>query len=409
MEVQGTVAEVARQSYGRLIAFLSARSHDVAAAEDALSSAFATALVCWPRDGIPDKPEAWLLTSARRRMIDAARHERVRMAALPMLMIAAEEAEQVATVSARFPDERLKLMFICAHPAIDGAARTPLMLQTVLGLDASRIASAFLVRPSAMGQRLSRAKTKIRDACIRFELPEEAELPERLDAVLEAIYAAYGSGWDDVSGADPRRRGLAVEAIELGRLMLQLMPEQPEVAGLLALMLQCQARHAARRTADGGYLPLSEQDTTLWSSAMIVEAEALLDAAEKAGRIGRFQLEAAIQTLHARRRIDGQVDWRAIVMLYEGLARLYPTIGGVVGRAAALAQAYGYEAGWTALEAIPREAVSSYQPYWALMAHLLAGRGRVAEAADAYRRAIGLCEDEARRDFLGRKLKSLSP
>jgi predicted RNA polymerase sigma factor len=409
MEVQGTVAEVARQSYGRLIAFLSARSHDVAAAEDALSSAFATALACWPRDGIPDKPEAWLLTAARRRMIDAARHERVRAAALPMLMIATEEAEHVATVSARFPDERLKLLFICAHPAIDSVARTPLMLQTVLGLDASRIASAFLVRPSTMGQRLSRAKTKIRDACIRFELPEAAELPDRLDAVLEAIYAAYGSGWDDVSGADPRRRGLAVEAIELGRLMLQLMPEQPEVAGLLALMLQCQARHAARRAADGSYLPLSEQDTTLWSSPMILEAEALLDAAERAGRIGRFQLEAAIQTLHARRRIDGQVDWRAIVMLYEGLARLYPTIGGVVGRAAALAQAYGCEAGWTALEAIPREAVSSYQPYWALVAHLLAGLGRVAEAADAYRRAIGLCEDEARRDFLDRKLRSLPP
>jgi predicted RNA polymerase sigma factor len=409
MEVQGTVAEVARQSYGRLIAFLSARSHDVAAAEDALSSAFATALACWPRDGIPDKPEAWLLTAARRRMIDAARHERVRAAALPMLMIATEEAEHVATVSARFPDERLKLLFICAHPAIDSVARTPLMLQTVLGLDASRIASAFLVRPSTMGQRLSRAKTKIRDACIRFELPEAAELPDRLDAVLEAIYAAYGSGWDDVSGADPRRRGLAVEAIELGRLMLQLMPEQPEVAGLLALMLQCQARHAARRAADGSYLPLSEQDTTLWSSPMILEAEALLDAAERAGRIGRFQLEAAIQTLHARRRIDGQVDWRAIVMLYEGLARLYPTIGGVVGRAAALAQACGCEAGWTALEAIPREAVSSYQPYWALVAHLLAGLGRVAEAADAYRRAIGLCEDEARRDFLDRKLRSLPP
>jgi predicted RNA polymerase sigma factor len=333
----------------------------------------------------------------------------VRAAALPMLMIATEEAEHVATVSARFPDERLKLLFICAHPAIDSVARTPLMLQTVLGLDASRIASAFLVRPSTMGQRLSRAKTKIRDACIRFELPEAAELPDRLDAVLEAIYAAYGSGWDDVSGADPRRRGLAVEAIELGRLMLQLMPEQPEVAGLLALMLQCQARHAARRAADGSYLPLSEQDTTLWSSPMILEAEALLDAAERAGRIGRFQLEAAIQTLHARRRIDGQVDWRAIVMLYEGLARLYPTIGGVVGRAAALAQACGCEAGWTALEAIPREAVSSYQPYWALVAHLLAGLGRVAEAADAYRRAIGLCEDEARRDFLDRKLRSLPP
>ncbi len=197
--------------------------------------------------------------------------------------------------------ERLKLLFVCAHPAIDAAARTPLMLQTVLGLDAARIASAFLLQPSAMGQRLTRAKRKIRDAGIAFELPESDELPPRLEAVLGAIYAAYGSGWDDVEGADPRRKGLAGEAIHLGRLLWQLMPAEPEMQGLLALMLHCEARRNARRTATGAYVPLSEQDVTSWSRPMIEEADSLLSAAEEIGRIGRFQLEAAIQSVHARR------------------------------------------------------------------------------------------------------------
>jgi RNA polymerase sigma-70 factor (ECF subfamily) len=302
-----------------------------------------------------------------------------------------------------FPDERLKLLFICAHPAIDAAARTPLMLQTVLGLDASRIASAFLVQPSAMGQRLSRAKAKIRDAGIAFELPEAEELPTRLDAVLEAIYAAYGSGWEDVAGADPRRKGLAVEAIDLGRLLLRLMPSEPEAQGLLALMLHCEARRGARRTATGGYVPLSEQDVARWSQPMIEEAEQFLTAAARAGRIGRFQLEAAIQSVHAQRARTGHTDWEAIALMYEGLVRLAPTIGSLVGRAAAVAEARGAGTGWALLEAIPAEAIKSYQPYWALAAHLLNRLQRSEEAAAAYSRAIGLCEDPAMRAFLARQ------
>src|SRR5580704_5034466 len=203
MDARRAVEQAARDSYGRLVAFLAARSHDVAAAEDAPADAFEAALETWPQSGVPQKPEAWLLTVARRRLIDNARHVRVHKDAAPTLRAAAEEAQELATGMV-FPDERLKLMFICAHPAIATAARTPLMLQTVLGLDAARIASAFLARPTAMGQRLARAKAKIRDARIRFELPEAQELPARLDSVLEAIYAAYGSGWDDVAGADPR-------------------------------------------------------------------------------------------------------------------------------------------------------------------------------------------------------------
>jgi predicted RNA polymerase sigma factor len=403
MDARRAVEQAARDSYGRLVAFLAARSRDVVAAEDALADAFRAALETWPRSGVPEKPEGWLLTTARRRLIDGARHARVHHDTVPTLLVAADEAQALAGTDGAFPDERLKLLFICAHPAIDAAARTPLMLQTVLGLDAVRIASAFIVQPAAMGQRLSRAKAKIRDAAIAFELPEARELPPRLDAVLEAIYASYGSGWDDVAGADPRRKGLAVEAIGLGRLLLQLMPAEPEVQGLLALMLYCEARRDARRTATGGYVPLSEQDAARWSWPMIEEAERLLAAAEQAACIGRFQLEAAIQSVHARRGASGRTDWEAIALLYEGLVRQAPTIGALVGRAAAVAEARGAATGWALLEAVPNAAIQSYQPYWALAAHLLERLQRRAEAAAAYSRAIGLCQDPAMREFLERQ------
>jgi predicted RNA polymerase sigma factor len=403
MDVRRAVEQAARDSYGRLIAFLASRSRDVAAAEDALGDAFRAALESWPRSGVPDKPEAWLLTAARHRLTDRARHARVEADAVPTLLAVTEEAQALAGADTMFPDERLKLLFICAHPAIDAAARTPLMLQTVLGLDAARIASAFLVQPAAMGQRLSRAKAKIRDAGIAFAVPEPSELPPRLDAVLEAIYAAYGSGWDDVAGADPRRKGLALEAIELGRLLLRLLPGEPEAEGLLALMLHCEARRSARRGADGGYVPLSEQDVALWSEPTIDEAQQLLASAERAGRIGRFQLEAAIQSVHVQRAWTGRTDWESIALLYEGLVRLAPTIGALIGRAAAVSEARDAETGWALLQAIPPDAVAGYQPYWALAAHLLRRLGRMEQAVDAYDRAIGLCEDPAMRDFLARQ------
>jgi predicted RNA polymerase sigma factor len=403
MDAGRAVEKAARDSYSRLIAFLAARSRDLASVEDALADAFLAALETWPRTGVPEKPEAWLLTAARRRLIDGARRARVHADAVPTLLALADKAQDLASTDIVFPDERLKLLFICAHPAIDAAARTPLMLQTVLGLDAARIASAFLVQPAAMGQRLTRAKTKIRDAGIAFEVPEARELPPRLDAVLEAIYAAYGSGWDDVAGADPRRKGLAVEALDLGRLLLDLMPREPEVQGLLALMLHCEARREARRTASGGYVPLSDQDISLWSKPMIAEAEQILSAAAQVGRIGRFQFEAAIQSVHAQRARIGHTDWEAIALLYEGLVRLAPTIGSLVGRAAAVAEARGPAMGWTLLESIPAEAIKTYQPYWALAAHLLRRLQRPEAASAAYSRAIGLCVDPAMREFLARQ------
>ena len=399
MRDAGQAAELAaRASYGRLLAYLAARWRDVARAEDALGDALLAALETWPRTGVPDNPVAWLLTAARRRLVDGARHAGVAAAAEADLKVMLDERADASP--AAFPDERLALLFVCAHPAIDEAARTPLMLQTVLGLDAARIASAFLVAPATMSQRLVRVKAKIREAGIHFEIPAPGELAARLDAVLEAIYAAYGSGWEDVAGADPRRHGLAEEAIWLGRLVARLRPDEPEAQGLLALMLHCEARRAARRDAAGAYVPLGFQDLRRWSRPMIEEAEEVLAGAARLKAAGRFQLEAAIQSVHAQRVRTGETDWEAVTLLYEGLLRHAPTMGARVAHAAALGEARDAEAGLAALDAIPSDEVATYQPYWALRGHVLKALGRAAEAGEAYERAIGLSEDPAVRAFL---------
>jgi predicted RNA polymerase sigma factor len=393
-----TVERVARESYGRLVAYLSVHTHDLASAEDALSNALVSALSHWPQDGVPQNPEAWLLTAARHSLIDAIRHQRVVLESEPALKLLEEDAMETI-VAAEFPDERLKLLFVCAHPAIDPAMHTPLMLQTVLGLDAVRIAHAFLISPKTMGQRLVRAKTKIRDGGIQFEIPQERELPQRLDAVLEAIYAAFGIGWDDMAGVDQRGRDLAEEAIWLARVLLQLMPSE-EVSALLALMLHCEARRAARRAPDGRYVPLSEQDAKQWSTPLIEEAERHLVEASSRGRAGRFQLEAAIQSVHAERARSGRTEWPAVMFFYEQLIRLSPTIGTRTGYAAAVGEAKGPEAGLAVLNGIDPDDVSAYQPYWAVRSHLLQRLGKTSEAKDAYDRAIGLAEDPAVKEFL---------
>jgi predicted RNA polymerase sigma factor len=392
------IERVARESYGRLVAYLSSHTHDLATAEDALSNALVAALTTWPRDGVPQNPEAWLLTAARRSFVDLVRHRRVAEASEPTLQLLREEREM--TLPAEFPDERLKLLFVCAHPAIDPAMHTPLMLQTVLGLDAARIAHAFLVPSTTMGQRLVRAKTKIRDGGIQFEVPQEGELAPRLDAVLEAIYAAFGIGWDDMAGVDQRGRDLAEEAIWLARVLLQLMPREAEVRGLLALMLHCEARRAARRGSGGRYVPLSEQDSRQWSIPLIEEAERHLAEASIRGRTGRFQLEAAIQSVHAERARSGRTEWKAIMLFYEQLVRISPTLGTRTGYAAAVGEANGPEAGLAVLDGIDQDAVAAYQPYWAVRAHLLQRLGKTSEALDAFDRAIGLAEDPAVRQFL---------
>ncbi|MBB6634192.1 RNA polymerase sigma factor [Cohnella thailandensis] len=407
METYRVIETTARDAYGKLLSYLAVNWRDLQAVEDAIGDAFLAALETWPKVGVPDVPEAWLITAARRRLIDRARRARISESALPTLLVMSEDAQRLTSSSDAFPDERLRMMFLCTDPAIDPVMRTPLMLQTVLGIDAARIASAFIIKPSAMSQRLTRIKAKIRAERLVFEMPDDEEIPDRLDSVLEAIYAAYGSGWDEAAVVDSPRGRLAKEAIYLGRLLLPFAPREPEVYGLLALMLHCEARREARQDEKGNYVPLSEQDCTRWDQSLTMEAERYLYMASRAGRIGRFQLMAAIQSVHAQRSSSGRIEWKAIAQLYEGLIRMHPTLGALVGRAAAVAEAYGTERGMVLLEAIPSTEVVNYQPYWALAGHLYKQMNRKEEALSAYSHAIGLSTDASVRQFLSRQASEM--
>ena len=399
--------DAARRSYGKLVAFLAARTRDVAGAEDALAEAFATALASWPERGVPDNPEAWLLTVARRKMVDEHRQRRLGEGAAEHFTLLAELA-QGEEDDAHIPDDRLALMFACAHPAIDAGVRAPLMLQTILGFDAAAIGSAFLVSPTTMGQRLVRAKSRIRQSGIPFRVPGQADLPERLETVLDAIYAAYAEGWDDAAGTDARRRNLAEEAIWLGGLVASLLPQEPEALGLLALMLHAQARRPARRDAAGAYVPLDEQDVSLWDARLIDEAETLLERAGALGAIGRFQLEAAVQSAHVIRRRTGHADWPAIERLYAALQTMTASPVVAINRAIALAETQGPQAGLALLDSVGSDArLADYQPYWAARTGLLARSGAAREADAAYERAIGLERDPAVRQFLQRRREAL--
>lgn len=401
IEAHATAETVASRSRGKLIAYLAAQSHDVAAAEDALQEAFEAALVAWPRQGCPQNPEAWLLTVARHRLIDRMRRDRDSGDPEELDRLAAAEGEPDAD---EIPDRRLALLFACAHPAIDAAIRAPLMLQVVLGLEAAQIASAFLMSPAAMAQRLVRAKAKIRHAGIPFRVPERGELAERLEGVLDAVYAGFTEGWVDAAGSDEARRELAGEAIYLGRMLTELLPSEPEAWGLLALMLYAEARRPARRSAEGEFVPLTAQRTELWDAPMIEEAEAALSRASGFGEIGRFQLEAAIQSAHVERRRTGKVAWSAIVELYEALVRLTGSPVAQINRAVALAEVEGADAGLQALAAVEAdERIRTYQPYWAARAELLARTGAHGEVHQAYEIAIGMEADPAVRRFLERR------
>jgi RNA polymerase sigma-70 factor (ECF subfamily) len=405
-QARSTADAVARRSYGKLVAFLAARTRDVAAAEDALSEAFASALADWPQKGCPSNPEAWLLTVARRKIIDGARRRRTSEAATNQLQLLAD-AWNPASADAEIPDRRLALLFACAHPAIEAGIRAPLMLQVVLGLDAKRIASAFLVSPAAIAKRLGRAKNKIREAGVPFRIPEREELPGRLDTVLEAIYATFAEGWSDPGGADVVHRDLTEEAFFLARLLAGLMPE-PEALGLLALMLHAEARRAARRNADGEYIPLAEQDPAVWEFQMIDEAEALLRRAVALGAVGRYQLEAAIQSAHVDRRRTGRPNWAAVVELYDALSALTGSPVVAINRALAIAELQGARAALDAMQEVAADArLAEYQPYWAARAELNSRTGAHGEARQAYEIAIGLERNPAVRRFLQRRQSAL--
>ncbi|MGY4859379.1 RNA polymerase sigma factor [Cryobacterium sp. AP23] len=430
MTAEARAELTARASYGRLLAVLAAPTGDIAAAEDALADAFERALTTWPTDGVPDNPEGWLLTVARNRLKDLWKSAAVRLRA-PLDdtapgpgTVAGWPAPASAGLGAglgldaleaiddqAIPDKRIELLCVCAHPAIDPAVRTPLMLHTVLGLTAAEIAAAYALPEKTIAQRLVRAKRRIRATRIPFVLPSLADLPRRLPAVLEAVYGAYAVDW---STADPDARAapdsLAGEALYLAETLAALLPDEPEVLGLAALLALSIARVPARTSSTGELIALDDQDPALWDTALIGRGEYYLRRARRLGRIGRFQLEAAIQSVHCDRARSGSTNWPALKALHEALVRLSPTAGARVALAAVVGETDGAAAGLTVLEELGRDmpGTAEFQPWWATRAHLLVRAGWVPEARAAYERAIELAGDERLRAALRRQAATLA-
>lgn len=396
VSAETAAAEAARLHYGRLVAYLTARFRDLSLAEDALNGALVSALEVWPVRGVPDRPEAWLYQVARRAILDRLRHTKVaedyarRMA--PVLALEIEMESDVV-----FPDERLRLMYVCAHPALEADIRIALMLQVVLGFEAHQIARAFVVSPATMSQRLVRAKARIKSTGIGFDLPEASEIPERLDSVLSALYAGFGIDWDDV---DQDGIGFARECLALTRYVVEVSDHAPEALGLMALMLYSEARKPARFGVDGAFIPLSAQAVSLWDAALLQAAHTALNQALSRQKLGRFQLEAAIQNAHIQSRLSGQDLSAGILSLYDALIIVYPALGAQVARALVLAQCDGAVAGLRALDPLPADRVKAYQPYWAARADLLRQAGQGDDARYAYEVAAGLSLNRATRRYL---------
>ncbi len=390
---------VARESYGRLVAYLASRCGDVAAAEDALAQAFAAALRQWPVSGIPERPEAWLHAVAKRRHVDEMRRlaDHDRLAADWRVLW-----DEWLTEADDIPDRRASLLFACAQEGIEPCIRAPLMLQAVLGFSAAEIAAAFLMAPGTLGQRMVRAKARIKRAGLAFQIPDRIELPGRMQSVLDAVYTAYNRGWgepDQAAGVD-----LAEEAIWLATVVVGLLPDEPEAKGVLSLMLYAEARRAARTNADGDFVPLSKQDVHRWDARMIQMATQLLHAANGEPASGRFQIEAAIQSAQISRRLGGAAGLDDIVQLYDLLAVVAPSPVVHLNRAMAIAQRDGPAAALPLLDGLERDdRMATYQPYWAARADVCSALGLRDTACAAYRQAIGLSSHPALRAWLQRQ------
>jgi RNA polymerase sigma-70 factor, ECF subfamily len=405
-EIRETVAAVYRAESRAVLATLIRLLGDFELAEEALHEAFRAALEQWPRDGVPDRPRAWLVSAGRFKAIDQLRRQaRFEPLDIERHDVAAEETASAALEGV--PDDRLRLIFTCCHPALAADAQVALTLREVCGLATEEIAAAFLVPAPTLAQRIVRAKAKIRDARIPYEVPAASELPERLEPVLRVVYLVFNEGYAASSGASLVRHDLCAEAIRLVRLLVELLPE-PEAIGLLALMLLQDSRRVARISASGELMLLDEQDRSLWNRAQIEEGTALVDRLLAARRIGPYTLQAAIASVHARAPDAGTTDWRQIVVLYDALLQLEPSPVIELNRAVAVAMRDGPAAGLALVDALlERGELAGYRLAHAARADLCRRLGRTSDARAAYQRALELTSQEAERRFIARRLAEL--
>ncbi|HYW70358.1 MAG TPA: RNA polymerase sigma factor [Pyrinomonadaceae bacterium] len=416
-QLSRTIETLYRSESGRVLATLVRLLGDLDLAEEAMHEAFAAALESWPQTGIPGSPRPWLISTARFKAIDVIRR-RARFDGVEKDLIAHMEARvNDAPVSTseddgEIEDDRLRLIFTCCHPALPPEGQVALTLREICGLTTEEIARAFLVTPAALAQRIVRAKAKIREASIPYEVPSPQELPERLDAVLQVIYLVFNEGYSAAAGTEVTRAELTGEAIRLGRLLTQLQPEaevpEPEIIGLLALMLLQESRRAARTSPTGELILLENQDRALWNREQIAEGLALVEQALQSGRIGAYTLQAAIAAVHAKAESAAATDWRQIVSLYDQLVRIQPTPVVHLNRAVAIAMHDGPEAGLKQIDAILEHGeLANYYLAHSARADLCRRLGRTTEARSSYEKALTLTQQEPERQFLQERIRQL--